>query len=130
MQMYLSDRINNFIGSTRLMCKLPVTMMFSYWFTIKLRLLDICLKKHYIHHFFLDIVSPMQIVLMVFDSKFFNLFEISPYINNFATTFWGSVLRKGGNWQFSMINCESGKLSSNFVSSMHKIPIGTGNFTL
>ena len=37
----------SFIRSKMLMFKFPIAIKFSYWFTIRLRLLDICSKKDF-----------------------------------------------------------------------------------
>ena len=68
---------------------------------------------------FLEIVSSTKIVSENLVTWFSNLLAIIPCFTqiNFPPPFDFRSLRKGGNWKFSKINCEFGKLSSSLVLS-------------
>ena len=107
----------------------------SYLFTIWLKLLDISSKNKVLfcfgslyankaHHFFLEIVSSKQVVSENLVSWFSNLLAIIPCFT-FPPPFEVRSLRKDGNWEFSKINYEFGKLPSNLVSSTQNSSKGT-----
>ena len=79
------------------------------------------------HYFFWDIKSSIQIVSVDLVSKSSSLLARSSFLIKtiFPPRFLFLSLLKWENWYFFIINWASEKFSSSFVSSFHKILIGT-----